>query len=323
MASNNYFGRQLDAKRTDVLQNLSACNSILIDADKIDESPKNSLIFAIDDDKLHSLADYMKEVGVHEPITCYQKNDGRYEILSGHRRFRARLLNGDKKIDVIVRAAPKTEGDKVYQLIFDNIHSRVLTPIDTARAMQEIKENWIPEKRAKGLISGNTKDILADKFGVSPSAVQRTLSLLQLIPALQQKVAAKVLPVDAAILIIQESNEREEAESKKMQEFVDAAIDYAKESTQDFTCAAKNDIASYIARFNAQKESTGNEIEAAQKTTSKSKALVTKQKYNNSVKKFQSIITSDFANDFRLEAKDIETLKQLQEEIANLIANYN
>lgn len=316
MAKGNYFS-SLDKKKNEAMQNISSCSSILIDANLIDESNKN-FIFSMNQEKLKGLSDYMNEIGVHEPITCFQKSDGRYEIISGHRRFRARLLKGDTKIDVIVTPPPKTEGDRVYQLIFDNIHSRSLGPMDLARALKEMKLTWLPEKRENGLVSGDTKDILAKEFNISSAKVSRHLRLLNLIPELQDKVENEKLSVDAALLLTLEENNIE-----GLQEFINETIE-KKESNDDFNSLTKIEIVKAIKVFKSsistENESLSNEAKIAQPSTTKAK--ISRKKFTKSIETFQNIITGFNNRSFKLNADDIKQLESLNQDLFSLIEQY-
>jgi len=316
MAKGNYFS-SLDKKKNEAMQNISSCSSILIDADLIDESEKNHLIFSIDEDKIKGLSDYMSEIGVHEPIVCFQKSDGRYEIISGHRRFRARLLKGDTKIDVIVKSPPKSEGDKVYQLIFDNIHTRSLGPMDLARALNEIKITWLPEQREQGLVTGDTKDILAKKFNISSSKVSRYLRLLNLIPELQKKVETGELSVDAALSLTLEENAID-----GLQEFVNESIDKAKEGISDFDSITRMEITKMIKTYKSLKSTAKSDTDNSNKNDISAATKISRKKFVKSIESFQHVITSEFSHNFKLNEDDIKQLETLNKELLSLIERY-
>lgn len=314
MAKGNYFS-SLDKKKNEAMQNISSCSSILIDANLIDESNKN-FIFSMNQEKLQGLSDYMNEVGVHEPITCFQKSDGRYEIISGHRRFRARLLKGDAKIDVIVTPPPKTEGDRVYQLIFDNIHSRNLGPMDLARALKEMKLTWLPEKRAQRLVSGDTKDILAKEFHISSAKVSRHLRLLNLIPELQDKVESEKLSVDAALLLTLEENNID-----GLQEFINETIEN-KVNNDDFDSLTKIEIEKAIKVFKNSKSTENGRANNETKATQPSTIKISRKKFAKSIETFQNIITGFNNRSFNLNADDIKQLESLNQDLLSLIEQY-
>lgn len=156
--------------------------TIDIDADLIDENPDNEKIFNMD--KVDYLAKGMQDEGFYGAIEVYKKSDGRYEISSGHRRFRAARMNGYDRVPCIV--LPDTdEKTKAIRLLSTNIRNRVLKPLDYARAIRYYKEN-IMEPGA-----GTTREKVAEFFDISEIQVYRYESLLNLVPELQQLVGEK------------------------------------------------------------------------------------------------------------------------------------
>ena len=183
-----------------IAQNTSGCMPSTLKIESIDENPKNEHLFNMDG--IESLAKFIKERGFYQPIIVFRKANNRYEVIAGHRKLRAQKLNGATTIDAIIRPAPATEGDKSYQVIFDNINARVLTPMDTARCLEEIKNTWISEKREAGEVTGKSTAILARLFRMSESKVVRLLRLLTLQTDIQDLIDSGDLTPDAVTPII-------------------------------------------------------------------------------------------------------------------------
>lgn len=317
MAKGNYFS-SLDKKKNSAMQNISSCSTVLIDASLIDESEKNQDIFSNDEKGIQGLSEYMKEVGVHEPIACFQKEDGRYEIVSGHRRFKARLLKGDTKIDVIVTPPPQSKGDMVYQLIFDNIHARQLKPMDLARALYEMKTIWVPEQREKGTVEGDTKDILAAKFNMSTAKVSRYLRLLKLNPELQDKVQTGVLSVEAALVLISDDNNID-----GLQDYINEAIDSKDEVYDETSSISKTEVQKMIHLFKKTLQSMPTTpISEENSKDTKLSQKVSRKKFEKSVESFHQIINMEFSQKFKLNEQDIENLESLQTDLSTLIQKY-
>jgi len=57
----------------------------------------------IDDDKMMEMVESIKEYGVTQPVIVRRKENGRYEMISGHRRKRASELAGEEYIKAIVK----------------------------------------------------------------------------------------------------------------------------------------------------------------------------------------------------------------------------
>ena len=306
--SDNYFSNKFSKSAEHALQNISSCSPVLLDVNDIDENPKNSRLFNMGG--VDELAAYMDEVGVHESILVFQKEDGRYEILSGHRKFRARKKRGDAKIDAIIQKAPKTEGDRVYQLIFDNINARILGPMDLARAMDEIKNTWLPEQRAKGL-KGDTKKILAEKFHISETKVMRLLRLLTLIPELQNKVEEEKIAVDAALVLTQENNKID-----GLQEYVNKMIDEQLSSTEDKELIiTKMQIVKFVNSF--------KQLRKAKKSQDDSKPITTKKNLIKAVASFNKVLNNPLEENITFSDEELQNLKKLQSNISEILLRFS
>lgn len=201
-----------------------------INADEIVENKYNSSIFSMDG--IESLSESMKESGDLEPIRVWKRNDGKYEIIAGHRRFRAHQLNGDKYIDAII-AEGKSESQVISELILTNVLARRLTPIEDARAMKLYIEKVLPELRENGEASGKSKEILAKLWGISPSSVSRRLSLLKLTDELQGLLETTDIDFMAFIPLTQCSVEVQEKAYVKIKELLDKESEREPENTDD------------------------------------------------------------------------------------------
>ena len=77
-----------------------------IPLDKIDGNPENDKLFSMR--SVDHLAKIIDEEGYTTPIEVYKKKNGRYEITSGHRRYQAMKLLGQKEIPCYIHAGYKT-----------------------------------------------------------------------------------------------------------------------------------------------------------------------------------------------------------------------
>lgn len=151
----------------------------LIAIDQIEPNPLNKELFAMTD--IEHLANIIKEEGFTTPIEVYKKANGKYEISSGHRRYEACKLLKYKEVQCYVLSSFKNENDKNRKLISSNIASRKLSPLEMANAIKLYKEILKSEK-----FKGNTREKVAEYFGISESNVYRYECLLKLIPELQE-----------------------------------------------------------------------------------------------------------------------------------------
>ena len=151
-----------------------------IPLDQIEYNPVNTKIFNMDD--IEHLAKTIKEEGYNDPILVFKNKNGRYEILSGHRRYEAMKLLGEKTIPSNILPEIPSETKKDLILLSSNIANRKLAPLDMARAIEFYK--GILDRDP--LFKGNKKAATAEYFGISQSNVQRYSVILKLIPELQE-----------------------------------------------------------------------------------------------------------------------------------------
>ena len=157
--------------------------AINIPLDEIDENPDNSKIFNMEG--IESLADGIKREGFIGAIYVFKKNDGRYEISSGHRRYRAMRLLGEKTIPCIVEAFPADNKERMLKLISSNIRNRDMKPMDWARCIQAYID-LLREERKGEKAGGDTRQMAAEYFQMASSNIQRYTALLKLVPELQK-----------------------------------------------------------------------------------------------------------------------------------------
>lgn len=155
----------------------------------IDEHPDNETVFNMD--FIAELAEVMAD-GYYGAIEVYQKDDGRYEILSGHRRFRARKLNGEKTIPAIISEKP-SEIERAKRLILSNIHNRVLTPLDYARCIEYYIDHVLVPSGFKG---DKTKEC-SKVFMKSTTHIKRYLALNKMIPEIKELLITTTFPFTA------------------------------------------------------------------------------------------------------------------------------
>ncbi len=119
-----------------------------------------------DQNSLEELAQSIREYGVVQPIIVVSRGK-RYSIVAGERRFRASKIAGLKTIPAVVRDYSEMQIKEIALL--ENIQREDLNPIETARALHELMQefNW-------------TQEIISQKFGKSRPAIANTLRLLSL-----------------------------------------------------------------------------------------------------------------------------------------------
>ena len=158
-----------------------------VEISKIDVNP-NQPRKNFDPTSLKELAQSIKEHGVIQPIILSPRGD-RYIVVAGERRFRATKLAGLKEIPAVVREYSDKQIQEIALL--ENIQREDLNPIETAKAMKELLDDfdW-------------TQDILAQRLGKSRPAVANFLRLLTLCPEVIQMVESGKLSAGHARALV-------------------------------------------------------------------------------------------------------------------------
>lgn len=160
---------------------------------EIDDFPDHP--FHVDiDDAMREMAESVKRFGVLSPAVARQKEDGRYELISGHRRKKACELAGIEKMPVIVRNMDRDEA--IIFMVDSNLQRERLLPSEKAFSYK-MKLNAMKRQGARtdltsvplGQKLGKTsREILAGTSPDSNTQIQRYIRLTELIPDLLQMV---------------------------------------------------------------------------------------------------------------------------------------
>lgn len=120
-----------------------------------------------DSEALNELALSIKEHGLLEPLLVKSKEDGKYEIICGERRYRAAKIAGLTEVPCLVRDV--LEKNAYAIALIENIQRKDLNPLEQASALlQMMKECSL------------TQEELAKTLGKSRSSVTNILRLNQL-----------------------------------------------------------------------------------------------------------------------------------------------
>ncbi len=148
------------------------------------------------DDAMREMAESVKRFGVLSPAVARQKEDGRYELISGHRRKKACELAGIDKMPVIVRNMDRDEA--IIFMVDSNLQRERLLPSEKAfsykmrleamkrKAGRPTLNNYSPV--GNNLQEKPSSQELADIAGESKNQIFRYIRLTELIPDLLQMV---------------------------------------------------------------------------------------------------------------------------------------
>ncbi|MCF0178748.1 MAG: ParB/RepB/Spo0J family partition protein [Bacteroidales bacterium] len=142
-----------------------------------------------DQQALEELAESIKSIGIIQPITLRQEEDGTYMIVAGERRYRAAKIAGLQTIPAYIR---KVSDDDVMEMaLIENIQREDLNAIEVALAYQQLQ-----------LKQQCTQEELAQRVGKSRAAVANFMRLLKLPAEVQLAIKGKTLSMGHARAII-------------------------------------------------------------------------------------------------------------------------
>jgi ParB family chromosome partitioning protein len=146
-----------------------------------------------DDEDMMQLSESIKERGVITPATVRQKEDGRYELISGHRRKRASELAGFETLRCEVVELDRD--DATILMVESNLQRSVILPSEKAFAykmrLDAMKRKaGRPSKENLSPVGTNlrTDEQLAQEMGDSRNQIHRYIRLTNLVPELLELV---------------------------------------------------------------------------------------------------------------------------------------
>ncbi len=156
---------------------------------EIDEFPNHPFHVRLDED-MDQLVESIKERGIITPVTLRQKPDGRYEIVSGHRRTKACELAGLTTVKAEIKELSRDEA--IILMVESNLQRTTILPSEKAFSYKMRLEAMNRQGQRTDLTSvplgqklGKTsREVLADSSTDSNTQIQRYIRLTHLIPPL-------------------------------------------------------------------------------------------------------------------------------------------
>lgn len=161
---------------------------------EIDDFPHHPFKVRVDENMLEMI-DSVREHGVLIPAVVRPKADGKYEMVSGHRRKRASEMVGKEKISCIVRDL--TDDEAIIIMVDSNLQREKILPSEKAFAY---KMKLDAMKRQAGRPNNNLRPVgtnlkgtrsdeqLADDSPDSARQIQRYIRLTNLVPTILDMV---------------------------------------------------------------------------------------------------------------------------------------
>ena len=146
-----------------------------------------------DDVALKELADSIKETGIIQPLVV-RKNEDKYQIVAGERRFRAAKLVGINEIPIVVRQLDDNTMAEIA--IIENLQRENLNPIEEAAGIK----NFMGRMQF-------TQEQVADRLHKSRSAITNLLRLLNLPIQVQKLVIDQKLTIGHARALLSLNDE--------------------------------------------------------------------------------------------------------------------
>ena len=140
-------------------------------------------------DALEELAESIRTLGLIQPITVRRKPDGRYQIISGERRFRACQMAGMDMIPAYIRDT--NDQGMLEMAIVENIQRENLDPIEVAMSYQRLIEEC-----------NLTQEQMAVRVGKKRASVTNYLRLLKLPAKIQHDLKVGLLSVGHAKVLL-------------------------------------------------------------------------------------------------------------------------
>ena len=139
----------------------------------------------LDNDEMNSLIESVQEHGIMSPLIVrpLEGTTDQYEIISGHRRFRAAQKAGLSEVPAFIR--PVSRDEAAIMLVDSNLHREHILPSEKAFAYKMKYEALRHQGTSCQLGTKlRTDELIAQENGESRNQVQRYIRLTNLIPEL-------------------------------------------------------------------------------------------------------------------------------------------
>ena len=174
---------------------------------QIDEFPDHPFKVLMDED-MEQLVESIKRNGVMTPATVRLKEDGRYELVSGHRRKKACELAGLETLKCEVKELTRDEA--IIVMVESNLQRSTILPSEKAFAYkmrleamnrQGQRSDLTSSPMATKLQKGRSDVELGELVGESKDQIRRFIRLTELVPEILQMVDERQIAFRPAVEI--------------------------------------------------------------------------------------------------------------------------
>lgn len=144
---------------------------------------------SFDAEALEELAESIRTFGLIQPLTVRAKSNGKYQIISGERRYRAARLAGLEMVPAYIRDA--SDQGMLEMAIVENIQRENLDPIEVAMSYQRLIDEC-----------NLTQEKMAERVGKKRASVTNYLRLLKLPAKVQHDLKVGLVSVGHAKVLL-------------------------------------------------------------------------------------------------------------------------
>ena len=163
-----------------------------IPLDQVDDFPDHPFKVRMDED-MQQLVESIKDRGLIHPLILRKKDDGRYEIVSGHRRKKACEIAGLQTVKAEVR--DMTRDEAIIMMVESNLQRSVILPSEKAFSYKMRLEAMKRQGERSDLTSvpvaqksKTSRELLGNDVGESQDQVRRYIRLTELLPPILEMV---------------------------------------------------------------------------------------------------------------------------------------
>ena len=142
----------------------------------------------VDDEKMDELVESIRQQGILSPVLVRPLENGRYEMISGHRRLHAASIVGLKKIPAIVRDL--NDDEAVIAMVNANLQREEILPSERGFSLKMKMDAMRHQGTCRhdvdklSTVERKTATIVGEGSGLTGRSVQRYIRLTELIPEL-------------------------------------------------------------------------------------------------------------------------------------------
>ncbi len=160
----------------------------------------------LDNDEMNNLIESVQEHGIMSPLIVrpLEGTSDQYEIISGHRRFRAAQKAGLSEVPAFIR--PVSRDEAAIMLVDSNLHREHILPSEKAFAYKMKAEALNHQGRRTDLTSEQlapklSTELIAEQDGTSKDTVKRYIRLTYLIPEILDNVDDNRIAFSVAVAL--------------------------------------------------------------------------------------------------------------------------